>query len=889
MTQNFKINKNLTKIAKLALSIVAVCGLTFTAFGLSNSILNYNNSAKNVGASGPNSGDLIINQVDTGSAIELSVCVKATPGPIHLTNVSTWFEFDNSALTPSATILEKGVYGNSNNGYGPLKWQQVQPAPVLPSTLETYTMRIDFSGDGITVGQTGIAMATSTPELLGKVKFDKISGSTGSSLVNLTKNKYFSTEYPNDNIVQNIISNVGVSSDCRGVVNSISSSSLLPSSSAVSSSLSNSSVVQLSSTNSVSSSLTPNSSSQVQIISSSSQVVSTTNIATSSSSILLNNSVSNQPSVNGSNNGDLIIGTVDNGTNIELSVCVKATPGPLHLTNVSNWFQFDPTALTPSASILEKGVYGNSNNGYGQLKWQQVAGASTSNSDTYSLRLDFSGDGVSVGQTGIAMATSAPELYGKLKFDVINGLGDIAINLIKNKYFTIENPNTEISQAVKYINGDCRATTTQLASSSLINPSVVSSLSSIVNTSSHLSTSSNTLIYSIGLPNIPSGTGLGGVIGGPAPTIPLTGNTYPNGTPATFTLPGTTAPIQGTITSGNFIPNSGQNIPIGSTTGLSTGVLTVNGVNLNVPTNFSPAGSSTIGAPIATPNTPIILVAGGLAPSIPLTGNTYPNGTPATFTLPGSTTPIQGIIINGSFVPNSGQTIPSNGFSGQGVAVLIAGGQVMAIPIKYSSGTSGGVITITNGNNVAPNPTTNGSSNQTNPSTNVTQTATPIPNSIGKVFKSKLRITDPYICGEGSYGNVPNPKEFGVEAVYYDFYKVGSTVPSYSFMLKLASNGDFFLPITKTENPISEGDYRVVFYAFDNESNKAQGEYTDFITTNCSSEKLLNSPLYRSVRTGGYSLITSLMVISLILSSLYFYQKSKTKKKLDYYFENKID
>jgi hypothetical protein len=118
-----------------------------------------------------------------------------------------------------------------------------------------------------------------------------------------------------------------------------------------------------------------------------------------------------------------------------------------------------------------------------------------------------------------------------------------------------------------------------------------------------------------------------------------------------------------------------------------------------------------------------------------------------------------------------------------------------------------------------------------------------------KPFKSKIKITDPYICGVGSYGNVPDAKVSGVDFVYYDFYKDQSTSPSYSFKLKLNSLGDFFLPISKSTNIIIEGEYKVIYYANDSDGGKAQGEYAADISDNCQRE---NRPL---VRSGGISVM----------------------------------
>ena len=57
----------------------------------------------------------------------------------------------------------------------------------------------------------------------------------------------------------------------------------------------------------------------------------------------------------------------------------------------------------------------------------------------------------------------------------------------------------------------------------------------------------------------------------------------------------------------------------------------------------------------------------------------------------------------------------------------------------------------------------------------------------------------------------------------------------------------------------------------DNEGNKAQGEYTDFITDNCVNKKVNTD--YNSIRTGGLDMqafaMIILMICSLIILGIY--------------------
>jgi hypothetical protein len=391
-------------------------------------------------------------------------------------------------------------------------------------------------------------------------------------------------------------------------------------------------------------------------------------------------------------------------------------------------------------------------------------------------------------------------------------------------------------------------------------------------------------------------TPITGTQGNAVPNVTITGNTSTNGTTATLTLPGTTTPITGTITNGVFTPNANQTIPTGTTTGPGTAILIIDNKIIAVPVNIDPAPNTApiIGTTTITTTNPIGGSIGSQSPVIPLVGNNSPNGTVATFTPTGVTTPITGTIINGNFIPNIGQTIPTGTTTGPSTGTLKIGNQTLIVPTNFiavqtvptSGGGGGASITICSGNcgststaNTTSSTSNSSTSSSSSISTSSSQIVANVATSAGGVFKSKLRITDPYVCGEGSYGNVPNPKEFGVDFVYYDFYKTGTTTPLYSFKLKIANNGDFFLPISKSTNVIKEGDYKVVFYAYDSEGNKAQGDYTDFITDNCANSKAIQSAKANLPRTGGLEIFSIFVFISSLISAVYFYKKSTYKKK----------
>jgi hypothetical protein len=193
-----------------------------------------------------------------------------------------------------------------------------------------------------------------------------------------------------------------------------------------------------------------------------------------------------------------------------------------------------------------------------------------------------------------------------------------------------------------------------------------------------------------------------------------------------------------------------------------------------------------------------------------------------------------------------------------------------SISLSACSLPNGGVIIITE--------RSSSSSVVSSSSATVSSTAQPI--KATGTFQSILRITDPYICGEGSYGNVPDPKKFGVDFVYYDFYKTtgsNTTSPSYKFKLRFNEQGDFFLPISPDTNVITDGRYKVVFYAFDNLGNKAQGEYTDDIKSDCG--YVINNNL-EAIRTGGLQTMAILATMAILILAIIQRTKLNRQSKI---------
>jgi hypothetical protein len=909
MFSTTKTKINFSKILTLVFCTITITGLVLSTLVNSN-LQSLNQSAS---AAAPNTGDLIIGKVDTGTAIEVSVCVKATDGPIRVTNVSLWLGFDNAALTttptvstagsvvPNGSLIEKGQYGNGNNGYSNMKWEQVQPAPVAPSTIDQYTLRLNFIGDANVAGSNGLLMNSTTPELYGKVRFNKVTGSTASTTISLNKNQFLSVENTTTPVIQTV---TNVTTDCRGT--------------------------------------------------------NTTNTCTAGQ-YLVNN-----------------VCTVcaagfycPSGVGIQCPVNTYCPAGATATTACPSG-QTSPVGSTSAAACV-----GSTNTcSAGQYLVNNVC--------TVCAAGFYCPSGVGIQcpvntycPAGATATTACPSSQTSL------------VGSTSSAACTTPSTVTTCPSGQYLTNNSCSAcpASSSCAGGTAQPVFICISPNTLINNTCTPPTNNPLIGTSLATTTTP----IGGSIGGQAPIIPLTGNTMPNGTVATFLPAGSTTSITGIIINSSFVPNAGQNIPSNASTGVNNGTLTANGLILSVPTNFSTATSTTnIGTPVATSTSPITGTAGSTTvPTISLINSTLPNNTNASLTLPGTATPIMGSIIGGVFTPTAGQTIPTGVTTGPAIATLIAGGVQVGIPINFVpaagsvptlgtttitttnpiggaiggqapnipligsnisngatanftpagattsiSGTiingsfipnigqnipsgsttgantgilrvdtltiniptnflasisstntnagSGGVITICAGvcpqNTVTTTASSASSVNNTTSSSSITTTTTPAKNG---VFKSKLRITDPYICGEGSYGNVTNPKQFGVDFVYYDFYKVGSTLPSYSYKLKIADNGDFFIPISPSTNVIAEGTYKIVFYVYDNEGNKAQGDYTDLVTDKCTNSNVIKSGTngtVATVRSGGLEIFGILTTFSFVILAAILFKTNKTKK-----------
>ena len=94
----------------------------------------------------------------------------------------------------------------------------------------------------------------------------------------------------------------------------------------------------------------------------------------------------------------------------------------------------------------------------------------------------------------------------------------------------------------------------------------------------------------------------------------------------------------------------------------------------------------TFGTPVPTTSSPLTGSVGSLMPSIALAGSNLADGTPATFTPAGSSTPITGTMQGGQFIPTLGSIIPTNSTLGTAMGVLkSAGAADTNIPTNFTA------------------------------------------------------------------------------------------------------------------------------------------------------------------------------------------------------------
>jgi hypothetical protein len=877
LISKIKINKFLGLIILTILIPALVLGFLNSFTGLNDS-----QKSKSAGAAGPNTGDLIIGTKDTGNAIELSVCVKATPGPFRLSQVSNWFKFDPSALTPTpSTFLEKGQYGNTAvglNGYSPIKWLEVNGTlntTTIPNS-DTYTMSLAYGGDGVTPNLAGLFMSTTTPELYGKVSFAKIPNSTGSNSITMVKNQFFTIEN-GVGLTQQVIN---VTGDCRNSVcpaNTTSANGYIAPNPCTSTCPSGdyldttTSVCKICPANSfcVPGTTTPTACAVGQ----SSPTGSTLVIQCVSP---CTNGASNPPSCN----------QCPAGQYFNSSACSPCPEGsyctnPQPCTTTTCQPPTCPAGQTSPAGATSQSQCYNPVCANGATN---SPACTTCPAGTSYITASSSCVTCTVGQYCPGPLPPAPcpansycPTPGPAPIpcpaNTASPIGSISIsacvsNCPVGKYLntTANTCDSCPANSTSLINATgptscystCVAGTTLNTTTNICTPCPANSFCPTPQ-----ACSSNTNCPPVIPTPCPAGqTSPAGATSQSQCYNPVCANGATN-SPACTTCPAGTSYITAssscvTCTVGQYCPGPLPPAPCPANSYCPT----PGPAPIPCPTGqFSPSGSVNLAACVTPACTN-----GATNPSactICLVGNYIYNGNcticPANF-----------VCIVLPCNPNCPPVIPTP----CPIGTFAPAG---SISLSSCSQQSGEVIII----KLTSSSSTQSSSSEQKPTVLTNST-----------FQSLLRITDPYICGVGSYGNVPNAKDFGVDAVYYDFYKKGSDFSSYSYKLKLNAEGDFFLPISSQTNLISEGSYKIVFYATDKNGGKAQGEYNAYITNDCKSQGLdytntndsKGSYNYDSIRTGGFSVFATLVAMLLMSMSYYIYKKSKVKKL---YYESK--
>ena len=227
-------------IVKSLVAFALLFALVLTSF--STSIVNNN---LNVQAAA-SSANLIIGMVDKGTNYEVSACLQSTSGVQHLTDSSTWFNYNSAQVTPNPTLVTRGIY-NSTASHAPMGW-----VSVFPNTI--YGMSTISTTD---VAYSDSIVPTTGSGLIGRGAFDKI-GNAPSTSITLNKGLFYSIEGALDPTTVNVINS---NADCT-LYGAMASSSTPSSSAAISSSMMSSSPISSSSSimqSSVSPIVTPSS------------------------------------------------------------------------------------------------------------------------------------------------------------------------------------------------------------------------------------------------------------------------------------------------------------------------------------------------------------------------------------------------------------------------------------------------------------------------------------------------------------------------------------------------------------------------------------------------------------------------------------------------------
>jgi hypothetical protein len=382
----------------------------------------------------------------------------------------------------------------------------------------------------------------------------------------------------------------------------------------------------------------------------------------------------------GVNTADIILGQKTVGNTVVASVCLLADTA-INIGDTGVWLKYDNAKLTPSNTLTSKGIYdgpADLSGSYAPMTWSQVAGTT----DTYSMKAIFNSNPASALPNSTASTNNTAGLFGSATFNVNSGAGSSTVSVNTTGTGILKRPgNLPLTTTVINFAGDC------------------------------IDYRAGGVVVTQTLGTAPT-IAITGTVGSSLPSFTLVGSNLPSNTSATFTPAGGIA-ILGSITNGVFTPNAPGTISSTVLTGSQTGVLSVTSISgiasLNIPTNFTAqvVASPVIGTAVASTSNPVTGTIGSQFAQVSLSGNTFANGTSATFTPEGATLAIQGTIQNGNFVPNSNQPIPTGTFTGARVGVLRVGNLSLNVPTNFAQASNpvtpttngGSIITITNQNN----------------------------------------------------------------------------------------------------------------------------------------------------------------------------------------------
>jgi hypothetical protein len=535
-------NTNTNKTSKL-LSAIFSLALVFGSLSLLSSPIT--------NAAGTNNADLIIGRVETATAIEMSVCLRNTGDAIKLTDTSTWFNYNNTQLTPAASITATGLYTTPDYN---LAWANVSTS----GTSETQTLRSTFI--------TGGRSIPNTTDLLAKVTLNKIGTQTNPSVL-LTKSTYLTVEYPASPIALNVINQNG---DCNTIITTNKANLIIGK-------------VETASTMEITACIV-NTGDAIKLTDSSTwfnfdntmltanPAITTPGLYTSPDYTLqwanvntLTTSETWTVNTRYISGGRSIPTTPDLIAKITLNKIGTQTNPAVTLTK--DVFLTVEYPTTPIALTVV--------NQTGACNAVTSTSSSTTTSTSSSTSTSTSSSTSSAGTIGTVSTTTPIAIGTTVGFPTIPLTGT---TVPSNSPATVIIPGLTTPITGNIINGQFVPTPGQNLPTSIGNGLIggilvvpgYQNLPINFNYSNGTTPTTTTTTLGTLVSNIP----VTQTVGTPIPSIPFTGSTVPNGTSASLLLPGSSTPILGTIQNGVFIPNNGSTIPSGTIPGLTVGTIT---------------------------------------------------------------------------------------------------------------------------------------------------------------------------------------------------------------------------------------------------------------------------------------------------------------------------